>query len=102
MKAIFFDRDGTLIEHVGKGEYTVSPAQIKMKSDIAVLKELQEDFLFFVVTNAGAVGRGVCTEEDFWEGEIFFEAKLLEKGIKIEACVPAFWNPRNPENFKEY
>ena len=80
----------------------MSPAQIQMKPDIEVLKSLGKDFLFFVITNAGAVGKGDCLPEEFWEGECFFEAELLKKGIKIQACMPAFWNPKNPENFKEY
>jgi histidinol-phosphate phosphatase family protein len=101
-KAIFWDRDGTLIEHARDSYYTVLPEHITLKPFFEKIAVLQEDYLFFIVTNGGGVGRGWYTEAQFWAGQKYFEALAAEKNVKFLACEPSFWNAKNPENFPEY
>lgn len=62
-KAIFFDRDGTLM--VDKN-YLKDPSQIEFFPEtLSALKELQNlGYLFFVVTNQSGIGRGFMTASD--------------------------------------
>lgn len=101
-KAIFWDRDGTLIEHRQDSYYTVLPDQITLKSGIKSLVRLQDEYLFFIVTNAGGVGKGDYSVDQFWEGQNFFEQQCAKKGIWFEKCWPSFWNPKNPGHMVEY
>lgn len=101
-KAIFWDRDGTLIEHAKDSYYTVTPDHISLKSFFAEIASLQEDYLFFIVTNGGGIGRGWYTEDQFWEGQKYFEQLAEAEGVNFLACEPSFWNPKNPEAFLEY
>lgn len=102
-KAIFWDRDGTLIEHYTGGKYTVHPGQIRLKPDFSVIGKLQKKFLFFLITNGGGIGRGWFTQKEFWVGEKFFEDKAKQDfGVTFDECHAAFWNPKNPKNFIKY
>lgn len=101
MKALFWDRDGTLIEHFPKGKYTVLPKHIELKPYFEELKELNEYFVFFILTNAGGIGRGYFSPEQFWEGQRCFEKQAEAFGVKFEKCYPAFWNPQAPKNYPE-
>lgn len=60
---IFFDRDGTLIEHV---PYLSSPDQVRLlpATQQAIEMAVQRGSLLFLHTNQSAVGRGFCSIED--------------------------------------
>jgi len=62
--AVFFDRDGTLMEEV---HYCGDPAQVRVYAGVAEgLRRLQEaGFLAFVVTNQSGIGRGLITEAQY-------------------------------------
>jgi len=60
-RAVFFDRDGTLIEHV---HYLDDPAGVSLVDDCGVaLRRLRDaGFVLVVVTNQTAVGKGLLDE----------------------------------------
>ncbi len=62
-KAIFLDRDGTLIEDVN---YLKRPEEIKVfpKTLNALLNFKESGFLNIIVTNQSGIARGYFTEED--------------------------------------
>jgi D-glycero-D-manno-heptose 1,7-bisphosphate phosphatase len=63
-KAVFFDRDGTLMEEV---HYCGDPAKVKIYPKVTeALRALrQAGFLNFIVTNQSAIGRGWMTVEQY-------------------------------------
>ncbi len=65
VKAVFFDRDGTLI-HEKPGVYLSDPAKVVLYTPVpAALKKLQRaGFLFFIVSNQSGIGRGYFTEKE--------------------------------------
>ena len=92
-KAIFFDRDDTLIKDEG---YMYKTEDLSLFPDtISVLKELQErGFKLFIVTNQSGIGRGFFTEEEMHK----FNQNLLETlhnyGVTITDIV---FCPHSPE-----
>jgi len=65
IKAVFFDRDGTLI-HEKPGVYLSDPAKVRpYKSVPAALKLLHKaGYHFFIVSNQSGIGRGYFTEKE--------------------------------------
>ena len=63
-KAVFFDRDGTLMEEVG---YCSDPAQVKVFARVpeAIAELKRAGFLAIVVTNQSGIGRGLFTEAQY-------------------------------------
>lgn len=63
IKAVFFDRDGTLI-YEKPGVYLSDPAKVRLYSTVpAALKLLaKRGFTFFIVSNQSGIGRGYFTE----------------------------------------
>jgi D-glycero-D-manno-heptose 1,7-bisphosphate phosphatase len=63
-RAVFFDRDGTLMEEV---DYCRDPSQVRVfpgvRDALASLK--RSGFLIFIVTNQSGIGRGYFTECDY-------------------------------------
>jgi D-glycero-D-manno-heptose 1,7-bisphosphate phosphatase len=64
-KAIFFDRDGTLMKDVG---YCSQPAEVQLLARVnELLPRLKHaGFKLIIVTNQSGIGRGYFTEADFW------------------------------------
>jgi D-glycero-D-manno-heptose 1,7-bisphosphate phosphatase len=63
-RAVFFDRDGTLMEEV---HYCGDPAQVKMYAGVpeALRKLKAAGFRTFIVSNQSGIGRGLITEEQY-------------------------------------
>lgn len=63
-RAVFFDRDGTLMEEV---EYCGDPAKVRMLPGVpeALRKLKQAGFLAIVITNQAGIGRGLFTEAQY-------------------------------------
>ncbi|MGB7761690.1 MAG: HAD family hydrolase [Bryobacteraceae bacterium] len=63
-RAVFFDRDGTLMEEV---EYCGNPAQVKVIAGVPeALQELKNaGFLAIIVSNQSGIGRGLFTEAQY-------------------------------------
>jgi D-glycero-D-manno-heptose 1,7-bisphosphate phosphatase len=64
-KAIFLDRDGTLMKDVG---YCARPAEVELLQGVnELLPRLKSaGFKLIIVTNQSGIGRGYFTENDFW------------------------------------
>ena len=62
--AVFFDRDGTLIEEV---HYCSNPSQVHAVSSApeALLKLSQAGYALVIVTNQSGIGRGYFTHDDY-------------------------------------
>lgn len=65
IKAVFLDRDGTVI-HEKPGTYLSDPAKVKLyQSAPAAFKLLRKcGFKFFIVSNQSGIGRGYFTEKE--------------------------------------
>jgi len=63
-RAVFFDRDGTLIE---EAHYCADPARVKILPGVAAaLRRLKDaGYLVFVITNQSGIGRGLITEDQY-------------------------------------
>ena len=64
LPAVFFDRDGTLMEEV---HYCGDPAQVQVYEGVSAgLRALKDaGFLLFIVTNQSGIGRGLITEAQY-------------------------------------
>jgi len=91
-KAIFLDRDGVINESV---EFLYKEKDLKfIESAIDGLQQLSNtDYLLIMVTNQPAIGRGVCTEEEYKKFEKYYLERLREKGIRIN---DVFYCPHHP------
>lgn len=81
-RAIFLDRDGTLIEDTGYA-HRIDDLQF-LPGVIEGLKRLRERFLFFIITNQPGIERGFYTIDDFQMFHRFFLDQLRRQGIEIE------------------
>jgi D-glycero-D-manno-heptose 1,7-bisphosphate phosphatase len=73
-RAVFFDRDGTLMEEV---HYCGDPAKVKVFPGVpeALRKLRKAGFRTFVITNQSGIGRGLITEAQYRA----VEAELLRQ-----------------------
>jgi D-glycero-D-manno-heptose 1,7-bisphosphate phosphatase len=83
-KAVFFDRDGTLIRSV---HYLNKPDQVEIVDGVVeVLRMLErEGYLRIVVTNQAAIGKGLLTELGLKEIHRHIGALLEKQGTTIDA-----------------
>lgn len=96
MKAIFLDRDGTVIfdpedERVDKVE------KIRLFPDCleALRKLSQLDFSIFIITNQAGISEGRIDEEEFWEIHNVVLEKLAPSGVKI---IKTYMCPHGPND----
>ena len=82
-KAIFLDRDGTLIEDPG---YLNHPEQVKLLEGVAeALIELRNmGYMLIVVTNQSAVARGIVSEKVLGEIHNRMRQLLTERGAYLD------------------
>lgn len=98
-KAIFLDKDGTLITNI---PYNINPDMISLESNIIDgLKLLNEDgFQFIIVSNQAGVAYGYFKEEDLKAVERKIKALLIEEKIPITGF---YYCPHHPKGeIKEY
>jgi D-glycero-D-manno-heptose 1,7-bisphosphate phosphatase len=78
-KAVFLDRDGTLMVDSG---YPSKPEQVRLLDGVREgLASLQSaDFKLVIVTNQSGIGRGILSETDFWAVQARLET-LLGEGL---------------------
>lgn len=90
--AIFFDRDGTLIEDV---HYCKDPAKVRvLPGAIEALKRLkQAGFRHIIITNQSAIGRGYMTSDEYDA----VHARTLEL-IGERLLDGAYYCPHSPEH----
>ena len=98
-KAIFVDKDGTLIPDI---PYNVDPDLITLMEGAAEgLALLQrEGFKVIVVTNQSGVARGLFKEEDLKRVEKKLKALLADKGVMLDGF---YYCPHHPNGIiKEF
>jgi D-glycero-D-manno-heptose 1,7-bisphosphate phosphatase len=63
-RAVFLDRDGTLMEEV---HYCADPCKVKLYPGVrdALARLKQAGFLLIIVTNQSGIGRGIITREQY-------------------------------------
>jgi D-glycero-D-manno-heptose 1,7-bisphosphate phosphatase len=74
-RAVFLDRDGTLIHNV---PYCSDPAKVQVLPGVAQsLRKLREHgYKLVIVTNQSGIGRGYFEEEKFWKVQAAFEQQI--------------------------
>jgi D-glycero-D-manno-heptose 1,7-bisphosphate phosphatase len=84
IRAILFDRDGTLTEDKG---YTFRPEALRFLPGAvdAVRAVNQAGWLAIIVTNQSGVARGIFTEADVWRFHAEMQARLAAAGAWIDA-----------------
>ncbi len=94
-RAIFLDRDGTLIEDK---DYLHKPEEVMLLSGAtAALKQLQNaGFKLFLVTNQSGVGRGYFTMEDVEKVHVHLASELARHGVAFEKIYTAPEHPDQP------
>ena len=85
--AVFFDRDGTLIESI---HYLDRAEQVRLVPDAAdMLARLHTaGFQLVVVTNQSAIGRGLLSEEGLAAVHDAMSDQLSQKGAWVDAIYP--------------
>jgi D-glycero-D-manno-heptose 1,7-bisphosphate phosphatase len=74
-KAVFLDRDGTLMHNV---PYCSDPGKVQILPGVAQsLRKLREHgFKLIIVTNQSGIGRGYFEEETFWKVQAAFDQQV--------------------------
>jgi D-glycero-D-manno-heptose 1,7-bisphosphate phosphatase len=92
-KAIFLDRDDTLIEDPG---YISSPEQVKLLTGVprALIELKALGYKLVVITNQSAVARGIVTEKGLGEIHKRLERLLAEKNAFFDRI---YYCPYHPE-----
>src|SRR6266481_2579523 len=91
-RALFLDRDGTLIVEVG---YPNDPAQVELLPGAAdALRELQRDWLLVVISNQSGIGRGLITPEQATAVHDRFVAEFTAAGV---AFAGFYYCPHAPD-----
>lgn len=94
-RAIFLDRDGTIIE---EKEYLHKPEEVVLLPGAAsALKKLQDArFKLFLVTNQSGVGRGLFMMDDVKKVHAYLSSELARAGVKFEKIYVAPEPPDQP------
>ncbi|MFL5728042.1 MAG: D-glycero-alpha-D-manno-heptose-1,7-bisphosphate 7-phosphatase [Cytophagaceae bacterium] len=97
-KAVFLDKDGTLVENV---PYNIDPARIKIYLDVPdALRRLKEHgFRLILVTNQAGVAHGYFREKDLWQSNDALLEKFRKYGIRLDGLYycPHHYNGVVPE-----
>jgi len=92
-RAVFLDRDGTLIEHY---DYLTEASQVQLlPNTVSALKLLrQHGFLLIVITNQSAVARGMLTEKTLTQIHDHLKSMLGREGAYLDKI---YYCPYHPE-----
>jgi len=81
-KAIFLDRDGTIIKDKG---YINSPKDVIFYDfTFNSLRKLQQDYKLFIVTNQQGIAKGLIDHEELGEIHNYILSRFEEERIRIE------------------
>ena len=94
-RAVFLDRDGTLIEHY---DYLTDPAQVKLLPNAPrALRRLKDrGFLLVVITNQSAIARGMLTEQKLGDIHARLKSLLAEQGVYLDGIYYCPYHPDAP------
>ncbi len=92
-KAIFLDRDDTLIEDVG---YINHPDQVKLLDGVAeaLIEFGAMGYMLIVVSNQSGVARGIVTEKTLGEIHDRLKQLLAERGARLDGI---YYCPYHPD-----
>lgn len=92
-RAVFLDRDGTVLEHY---DYLTDESQVQLLGGAgAALRRLSDrGYLLVVVTNQSAVGRGMVTEQKLSAIHDRMKSQLAEQGVYLKGI---YYCPYHPE-----
>jgi len=100
MKAILFDRDGTLLVEPSNERVDSESKLVLFDDTIEALKLAQDnEFSAIVVTNQAGIAEGLIDEDRFWELESKFEALLSNEGITI---LKTYMSPHGSNEVNEW
>ena len=93
-KAVFLDRDGTIIEDVG---YLNTPDAIKfLPGSLEAIKQLKEaGYKVVVITNQAGVARGLVTEDMLQTIDKTLQKFILSGGAYLDGL---YYCPHHPEH----
>jgi len=93
-RAVFLDRDGTIIEDTG---YIDSPARITfIPGAIAAIRKLQEHgFKIIIISNQAGIARGLFSEDKLQTVDKVIHRQVLNGGAHIDA---SYYCPHHPEH----
>jgi D,D-heptose 1,7-bisphosphate phosphatase len=98
-KAIFLDRDGTIIHHVHL-MHKVQDLKFFKDSALVIKSFNRLGFLVVIITNQPVVARGLVTKKEVDEIHAVLIDRLKTKGARIDAV---YFCPHHPEaNLKRY
>lgn len=80
-KAVFLDRDGTIIEE--RGYIKTADEIVFINNVFESLRRLQEYYKLFIVTNQSGIGKNIITSRDADNVNSFITAALKEQNITI-------------------
>lgn len=90
-RAVFLDRDGTVVEDVG---YLTNPSQLKLQAgSVEGIRLLQDQFLIVMVTNQSAVARGLLDEEELLRIHQALATVLLSYDVFLDAIYTCLHHP---------
>jgi D-glycero-D-manno-heptose 1,7-bisphosphate phosphatase len=92
-RAVFLDRDGTIIEDVA---YLRGPEQVRLLPGAAAAIERLNSagLLVIVATNQSGIARRLLTVEEYWIGERRVDELLAQHGARLDAH---YFCPHLPE-----
>ncbi len=92
-KAVFLDRDGTLIEDPG---YLGDPSGVRLLggADVALKAFAKAGYRLIVVTNQSGIARGLFSEETLGTIHAELQRQLDERGVRLDAI---YYCPHHPE-----
>lgn len=92
-KAVFFDRDGTLIED---GPFLSDPGKVRFLNGVIDALKIfkRQGFLLIMVTNQSGIGRGYFSEETVHLIHARMEEILNEHGVVLDAL---YYCPHSPD-----
>jgi D-glycero-D-manno-heptose 1,7-bisphosphate phosphatase len=93
-QALFLDRDGVINEY---RPYVHRVEEFHFVDGIfdLVAAAGRVGYLTIVVTNQAGIGRGLYTEEDFWQLTTWMTARFADRGCRIDRV---FFCPTHPEH----
>lgn len=95
-KAVFLDKDGTLIYDE---PYNVDPSKIQIKPGVVEgLKLLKNDFLLIIVTNQSGVARGIFSEVECKHAIDHLLSMFRRSGVEIDGY---YYCPHHPDGTVE-
>lgn len=92
-KAVFLDRDGTIIEDPG---YLSRPEQVRfLPGAIEGLKKMQEaGYLLVIITNQSGIARGYFTEDELRMIHEYLTEQLEKQGVTLSGI---YYCPHHPK-----